>query len=110
MTRTQLINLAGSEENAERAIDAILASIKPAFVTMALQAADVSIKRDGLHTYYIGYRRVDGTGGYLLANASSEASARSDLKLIVGSRLRSIICIVDLGSAESFQNGEGLGV
>ena len=115
MTREELINLAGSEEKAERAIDAILAGIKPSFALMAMKAAGISAKRNGgsdggLHTYYIGYRMVDGTGSYILANARYEAEAHSTLKLVVGRNLRSIICTVDLGSAESFSNGEGLGL
>ena len=107
MTRQELINMAGSEEAAEKAIDAILASIKPAFVAMALKTADGSIKRDDLHTYYIGYRRADGTISHATVDARSEASARHDLTLLLGNNLRSFICTVDLGSAESFHNGGG---
>lgn len=107
MTRQELINMAGSEEAAEKTIDAILASIKPAFVAMALKAADTSIKREVLHTYYIGYRIVDGTISHATVDAYSEVLARHDLNMLLGSTLGSIICAVDLGFAESFHNGGG---
>lgn len=39
MTREELIKMTGSKEAAERAMDAILASIKPAFVNACLRTA-----------------------------------------------------------------------
>jgi hypothetical protein len=101
MTRQELINLAGSEEKAERAIDAILAGIKPQFALMAIKAADINVKHETQHRYYIGFLRDNLTVGHVTFDAWSESEARHDFCECYRHNVRTILCTVDLGETEA---------
>lgn len=101
MTREELINLAGSEEKAERAIDAILAGINPQFALMAMKAAGISVKHETRHRYYIGFIRDDLTVGHTAFDALSETEARNHFKECCRHKVKTIICVADLGETEA---------
>lgn len=101
MTRQELINLAGSEEKAEKAIDAILAGIKPQFALMAMKAAGINVKHETQHRYYIGFLRDNLTVGHVTFDACSESEARHDFCECYRHNVRTILCTVDLGETEA---------
>lgn len=110
MTREELINLAGSEEKAERAIDAILAGIKPNFALMAIKVANIDINNEKPHRYYIGFLRTNGTTGNITTDALSEGEARRNFWESRRLNVKSILCTVDLGETKAFLDNMVFGV
>lgn len=94
--------MAGSEEAAEKAIDAILAGIKPQFALMAIKAAGINVKHETQHRYYIGFLRDNLTVGHATFDAWSESEARHDFcERYRHNVQRTILCTVDLGETEA---------